>query len=103
MERRRTPVSRRSGRRVDPRPASQPDPVRLPLPHIEELIEFGKITVGNKYPVGRITVASDQHNALAMLVRRKGETLAQLLTRLDQAVAKALDEDIFTNEINPSS
>ena len=38
-----------------------------------------------------------------MLVRRDGETLAQLLTRLDKAVAKALDEDIYTDEINPSS
>ena len=43
MERRRKPVSRRSGRRVEPRPASQPDPVHLPLPRIEELIEFGEI------------------------------------------------------------
>ncbi len=103
MERRRKPVTRRSGPRVDPRPASPSDPISLPLPHIEELIEFGEITVGNKYPVGPIAVASDQHNALAMLVRRRGETLAQLLTRLDQAVAKALDEDIFTDEINPTS
>lgn len=103
MERRRKPVSRRSGRRLEPRAASERDPVRLPLPHIEELIEFGEITVGNKYPIGGVAVASDQHNALAMLVRRDGETLAQLLTRLDQAVAKALDEDIYTDEINPSS
>ncbi|MGA2171156.1 MAG: hypothetical protein ABSG62_23480 [Terracidiphilus sp.] len=103
MERRRKPVSRRSGRRVEPRPASQPDPVRLPLPYIEELIEFGEITVGNKYPIGGVAVASDEHSALAMLVRRDGETLAQLLTRLDQAVAKALDDDIYTDEINPSS
>jgi hypothetical protein len=33
--------------------------------------------------------------------RRKGETLAQLLTRLDLAIAKAFTEDVFTNEINP--
>lgn len=46
-------------------------------------------------------MAADGHNSLAMLVRRKGETLAQLLTRLDQAIAKALDDDVFTNEINP--
>ena len=103
MERRRKPVSSRSGRRVEPRPASQPDPVRLPLPHIEELIEFGEITVGNKYPIGGVAVASDEHNALAMLVRRDGETLAQLLSRLDEAVAKAFDEDIYTDEINSSS
>ena len=103
MERRPKPVSRRSGRRVEPQPASTPDPVRLRLPHIEELIAFGEITVGNKYPVGGVAVASDEHNALAMLARRDGETLAQLLTRLDDAIGKALDEDIYTDEINPST
>jgi len=36
-----------------------------------------------------------------MLVRRKGETLVQLLTRLDQAIAKAYTENVFTDEINP--
>ena len=103
MERRRKPVSRRSGRRVESRSPSQPDPVRLPLPHIEELIEFGEILVGNKYPIGGVAEASDEHNALAMLVRRDGETLAQLLSRLDEAVAKALDQDIYPDEINATS
>ena len=28
-----------------------------------------------------------------MLVRRRGETMAHLLTRLDQAIAKALNEE----------
>jgi len=35
-----------------------------------------------------------------MLVRRGGETLAQLLTRLDQAIDKGLTEGVYTNEIN---
>jgi hypothetical protein len=35
-----------------------------------------------------------------MLVRRRGETLTQLLARLDLAIAKAFTEDIFTDEIN---
>jgi hypothetical protein len=35
-----------------------------------------------------------------MLKRREGETLAQLLTRLDLAVGKALTEEVFTDEIN---
>jgi hypothetical protein len=102
VERRRKPVSRRPSRRVEPRAVSQPDPVRLPLPHIEELIEFGEVTIGNMCPIGGVAVASDDHNPLAMLVRRDGETLAQLLTRLDEAVAKALEEDIYTDEINSS-
>ena len=29
------------------------------------------------------------------------ETLGQFLTRLDRAIEKALNEDIFTDEINP--
>jgi hypothetical protein len=35
-----------------------------------------------------------------ILDRRDGETLAQLLIRLDQAIGKALEQDIFTDEIN---
>jgi hypothetical protein len=74
------------------------------LPHIEELIENGEITLGVIGPVGCVTaVADDGHNSLAMLVRRQGETLAELLTRLDLAIAKAQNEDIFTDEINPPS
>ena len=49
---------------------------------------------------GAVAVASDGHNSFAMLVRRQGETLDALLTRLDQAVDKALNEEIFTDEIN---
>jgi hypothetical protein len=37
-----------------------------------------------------------------MLVRREGETLVQLLIRLDLAIARAHTEDVFTDEINPS-
>jgi len=36
-----------------------------------------------------------------MLKRRKGESLAQLLSRLDLAIARAHTDDIFTDEINP--
>jgi hypothetical protein len=35
-----------------------------------------------------------------MLVRRRGESLVQLLVRLDQAIDKALTLGIFTDEIN---
>lgn len=69
------------------------------LPNIESLIEFGEITVGVIRPVGCVAVASDGHNTLAMLRRRNGETLQQLLIRLDQAVAKAEDGE-YTDEIN---
>jgi hypothetical protein len=35
-----------------------------------------------------------------MLVRRRSESLFQLLARLDQAIEKALTDGIFTDEIN---
>jgi hypothetical protein len=73
----------------------------LHLPHIAELIKDGEITVGVLRPIGCVATASDGDSTLAMLVRRRGETLTQLLTRLDLAIAKAYNQDIFTNEINP--
>jgi hypothetical protein len=102
MERRHKPAVRnpRSGIKNN---AAGNNPAGDPfcLPNIAELIEDGEITVGLLHPVGCVATASDEHNSLAMLVRRQGETLAQLLTRLDQAIAKARSQDIFTDEINP--
>lgn len=46
-------------------------------------------------------IANDDHNMLAALVRRPDENLLQLLERLDRAVRLALDDEIFTDEINP--
>jgi hypothetical protein len=64
-------------------------------------MDSGEITVGVLAPVGCVAVASDEGNTLAMRVRRNGETLFELLIRLDRAVAKAYTEDVFTDEINP--
>ncbi|PWG60918.1 hypothetical protein [Sediminicurvatus halobius] len=72
------------------------------LPNIEALIEEdGQITVGHLDPVGVVAIANDEHNALAMLRRRRGENLAALLRRLDAAVHLALEEGERTDEINP--
>src|SRR5215831_17004896 len=74
----------------------------LRLPNIEGLIEVGQIKAGVIPKLWYIAAtADDEHNNLAMLVRREGETLAELLTRLDLAIVKARTEDIFNDEINP--
>jgi hypothetical protein len=101
MERRRKPAARnpRSGvNKVAAGKNSAGHP--LHLPHIAELINDGEITIGLLDPIGCVATACDADTTLAMLVRRKGETLAQLLTRLDLAIARAYDEEIFTDEIN---
>lgn len=96
-------VRRRNTQRpASPRRVSAPSTPRSPWPHIEELIECdGNISIGHIAPIQCAAVASDEHNMLAALARRKGETFTELLDRLDAAVAKAVDGDEFTDEINP--
>lgn len=104
MERRSKPAKRTapSGLKSSKAGASPGAEPTLNLPNIEQLADGeGQITIGGIYPIRCVAIASDGHNALAMLVRREGETLAQLLMRLDAAIAKAYDEDIFTDEVNP--
>lgn len=102
MERRRHRTSRKATRSVEENAAATPpDVAAFHFPHIAELIDYGEITVGVLEPVGCVAIACDDGNTLAMLARRKEETLLQLLTRLDQAIAKAYTEDISTDEINP--
>lgn len=104
MADRRKPTARHRTGSVDTHAAGKNSAVTaLSLPNIAELIADGEITVGVLRPIGCVATATDGHNCLAMLVRRRGETLAQLLARLDQAIDKALTEDIFTDEINPPS
>ena len=70
--------------------------------NIEALIaDGGEITVGPIGPIECAATAADGHNALAMLVRRDGETLNALLKRLDKAIARYFDTGETTDEINP--
>ncbi len=71
------------------------------LPNIEALIDGdGDITIGRVGPIPCAATAGDEHQPLAMLVRREGETLEQLLMRLETAIDKAIEEEIFIDEIN---
>ncbi len=71
------------------------------LPNIESLIDGdGEITIGRIGPIRSAAVASDGHQALAMLVRRKNEDLRQLLMRLEAAIDLANEDEDFVDEIN---
>ena len=71
------------------------------LKNIEALIaEGGDINVGALHPHACIAAAADGSNALAMLVRRDGETLDALLHRLDKAIGLAWSDDLFIDEVN---
>lgn len=72
------------------------------LKNIAELIECdGQITLGHVHPIRKcVATATDEAQCLAMLVRRDGETLDDLLRRLDAAIADAYENDRFADEIN---
>lgn len=73
----------------------------LAWPNLQELIDSeGSIVVGYVSPIPCAAIASDEHNMLVALVRRREEPLTDLLDRLDAAVAKAFDKQIYTDEIN---
>jgi hypothetical protein len=72
------------------------------LPTLENFLLSGEgqVSVGSIGPIPCAAIANDEHNMLAALMRRPDETLQQLLERLDRAVQLALEDEIFTDEIN---
>ncbi len=90
-------VSRTKGRLMK-QPAA--DPLAM-LKNVDWLISNGgEISLSAVGPVECAAVASYESDCLVMLLRHKGESLYQLLTRLDAAIARARDEGEFTDEIN---
>ena len=96
MERRPKPPVGNPERCISPQAVSQD----AALPYLTRFIEYRKITIGAMEPVGGVAIASEGRRTYVMLRRRGGETLDQLMTRLDHAIAKVVLEGTFTDEIN---
>lgn len=75
------------------------------LRHIAAMLDSGgHIMLGTIKPVAGAAVAYDGHKTLAMLQRRPSEAVADLLLRLDAAIATAKSNGKRVDEINkPSS
>ena len=65
------------------------------------LAEHGSISLSDVSPVGCIAAAADNDLCYAMLRRRKGEAVIELLQRLDQAIAEAAESATTIDEVNP--
>jgi hypothetical protein len=61
----------------------------------------GQITIGEIPPIQRAALAAQGKKARVALVSKDGETIAQLLERLDAAVGKAMAEDTVIDEVLP--
>ena len=71
------------------------------LTNIEALLDDGgQIMLGTVKSIVGAAVAHDGKQTLAMLKRRSGETVEQLLQRLDRAVYTAIDTGTRVDEIN---
>ena len=71
------------------------------LANIEFLIDGnGDITIGRIGPIPCVATAADAEQRLAMLQRRPGESLVELLQRLDAAIEDAYENSIFIDEVN---
>lgn len=71
--------------------------------NIEWLIaNHGSITIGDiGANVGCVAAAADQDLCYAMLAQRDGESLLELMGRLDRAIATASETSVTVDEINP--
>ena len=79
-------------------------PIKAPGGHfenIEALIDGrGDITIGRIGSVHCAATAADEDQCLAMLVRRPGESLPDLLRRLDAAIGDAYENSVYIDEVN---
>lgn len=74
-----------------------------PFPNIDWVIaNQGSITIGEiGADVGCVAAAADPHLCYAMLARRDGESLLEVMSRLDRAIATAVETSVTIDEINP--
>ena len=92
-------MERRPRRPSGPKPRSV---APTALPNIDWLLgEHGAITLSDVSPVGYVAAAADNHTCYAMLARKKGETVLDLLYRLDKAIAHAAEHNTTIDEVNP--
>lgn len=72
------------------------------LKNIAALVDSdGEITLGHFAVIGRcLATGSDDTQCLAILVRRKGESIDSLLKRLDAAISDAYENERFIDEVN---
>lgn len=78
-------------------------PAAVPFPTLQAFIDRGgHIAVGRIPPIDCAAIANDDHTMYVALQRHRGETLMDLLLRLDIALNHCLDNAEFVDEINPA-
>ena len=73
-----------------------------PFPRLDAFVlgEDGNISIGRVGAIACAAIASDEHCMYVALQRRRGETMMQLLARLEMALGPALEDHQYVDEIN---
>jgi hypothetical protein len=73
------------------------------LSHLQSFLDNtrGQITIGEIPPIRRAVLAAVGKKARVALVAGNGETVAQLLERLDAALGRAMADDTVIDEVLP--
>ena len=83
------------------RKSASPKAPSSALANIEFLIDGnGDITIGRVGRIPCVATAADEEQCLAMLQRRPGESLVELLQRLDAAIEDAYENSVYIDEVN---
>lgn len=70
-------------------------------PNLQDLIDGnGAINIGQIEPISGVAIAMQSRQVHAMLRIGEGESLAEVLDRLDFAVGKAIGDGVPVDEIN---
>lgn len=82
---------------------SKPPPPPAPLFHLQVFLDQtrGQITIGEIPPIPRAALAAEGKRARVALVGRDGETIAQLLERLNATLARAMAQGTVVDEVLP--
>lgn len=76
-------------------------PPAVPFPTLQAFIDSGgHFGVGHIYPIECAAIANDDHIMYAALQRRRGESLMDLLARLDASLKHRLENEDVIDEIN---
>jgi hypothetical protein len=72
--------------------------------HLQKFLDKtrGQIAIGEIPPISRAAYAAKGKKIRVALVAREGESVAQLLERLDAALGKAMAENIVIDEVVPA-
>lgn len=79
---------------------------KVKAPRLEHLQAFcdrthGQVTLGEIPPIRLAVLAAEGKHARVALVGRPGETVVELLERLDEGLAKFMSKGIVTDEVVP--